>query len=163
MSDDESLLNDLISMIPGYGAYREQESRRQDDALTREFLASRLRQCKSSLTQLGQQAVAAGDLELPAQVERLRDRVDLAERRLEAAVEGYSGWFSKRKVDAKLLKDVATLDANLVSLVDRLDTLCAALSPTSNPQQSDWSELSEVIDRLHTRIDRRGEILKSGA
>ncbi len=61
MASEDSLLKDLAKLIPGYGSYLKEESRREDDRLTREFLVSRLQDCKSGLDQLGAAAVAAGD------------------------------------------------------------------------------------------------------
>lgn len=158
---DDSLLGDLISMIPGYGAYRDQQSRRDDDRLTREFLGRRLRDCKSNLEAIGKRAVAEGDLELPAQVEKICNRVELAQNRLSSAVEGYAGWFSERKVDAKLLEEIGTLDANLVSLVDQLDSLTESAAEQS--LASSAKEIDEALDLLHARIDRRTEVLKNGS
>lgn len=155
-----SLLKDLTKMIPGYGAYVDQESRREDDRKTREFLASRLGDCKDSLARVGRAAVERGDLELPAKVEKVREGVDRGQRRLLAAMEGYAGWFSERTVDAELLEKVAQQDSNLVSLVDQIDVIAKSLADSPKP---DLSELQEATDRLHERIDRRTELLKAGA
>ena len=57
MSDDDSMLSNLSRLIPGYGAYREQESRREDDRRTRQFLSKRLADCKARLDAVGKQAV----------------------------------------------------------------------------------------------------------
>ncbi len=163
MPNEDSLLKDLARLIPGYGAYLDEESRRQDDRLTREFLVSRLQDCKSKLDQMGAACVAAGDLSTPAVIEGLRKQIDLAQTRLRAAVEGYSGWFSQRKVDADLLKQVAELDANLVSVVDQMDATLTTLSSTKDFSLEQTAELREKVDLLHTRIDRRAEILKAAA
>lgn len=160
MSDNDSILKDLTKLIPGYGSYVEQESRRNDDRLTRDFLVTRLSDCKDSLDKIGNDALSKGDLDAPAKVEKLRSEVDLAQQRLRAAVEGYAGWFSERKVDADLLKQVAELDSNLVSLVDQMDAMGKSLLKSDS---LDLSEYSEAAERLNQRIDRRTEILKGGA
>ncbi|MFN3192156.1 MAG: hypothetical protein ACE361_16710 [Aureliella sp.] len=161
MADNEgSLIGDLVRMIPGYGAYVDQESRRDDDRKTREFLVGRLGDCKSTLAKIGRAAVEKADLETPARVERVRDGVDRAAQRLSAAVEGYAGWFSERTVDAELLGRVAELDANLVSLVDQMDADAKVQLEADKP---DFGTLTEAVDRLHQRIDRRSELLKTGA
>jgi hypothetical protein len=157
---EDSLLSDLARLIPGYGAYLDQEARRKDDRLTREFLTRRLDDCKAKLDEFGRQAAADGNLELPLQLEKLRDRMDLAQRRLAAAVEGYAGWFGERKVDATVLEEVAKLDANLVSVVDQIDAAAKGLSGEREPQLGD---LEELLTLLHQRIDRRTEIITAGA
>lgn len=157
---DDSLLSDLTKLIPGYGSYVEQESRRSDDRLTREFLQKRLNDCKETLDQIGQKAIAQGDLDAPAKVEMVRAKVDLAQQRLAAAVEGYAGWFSERKVDAELLREIGNLDANLVSLVDQMDAIGKTILKSGSLEFSDYVE---AVDLLNTRIDRRNEILRRGS
>ena len=160
MGDNDSLLKNLTRLIPGYGSYQDMESRREDDRLTREFLGSRLHDCKKKLDSIGEAAVSAGDLDAPMKIGKIRDRVDLGQSRLKAALEGYAGWFSEKKVDESLLKSVAELDANLVSLVDQMD---AILGDGKSLEGVNLSELDEAIDQLHKRIDRRNEILKAGS
>lgn len=159
-SKDDSILKDLTKLIPGYGSYVQQESRREDDRLTREFLVNRLSDCKSRLDALGQSALAAGDLDTPARIEKVRAAVDLAQSRLSAALEGYAGWFGERKVDVALLEEIGKLDANLVSLVDQIDQFASEQLKQST---FDLSEISGVVDLLHARIDRRTQVLKAGA
>lgn len=162
MATDDSLLKNLAKLIPGYGSYLEQESRREDDRLTREFLAKRLQDCKAGLDKLGAAAVAAGDLEAPARTEQLNKQLDRAQVRIRAAMEGYSGWFNQRQVDAEVLKKVAELDANLVSLVDQIDSGIQQLVEQSAFQQADkLAEIGEWAELLHARIDRRTEFLRA--
>jgi hypothetical protein len=156
-ASEDSLLSELKKKIPGYGAYRAQESRRDDDRSTRQFLAKRLQDCKTILDKRGAHAVAEGNLDAPLAIERLRNQLDLAQTRLSAAIEGYAGWFNERKVDASLLEQVAKLDEGLVSLVDQINAMLDSdVSPLHSP------ELQEAIGLLHKRIDRRGALLKEG-
>lgn len=158
-TDDDTLINAIKRKIPGYGAYREQEARRTDDRLTREFLVKRLREIMAKLDKIGANAVAAGDLNAPLELQQLRQRVERAQSRLSAAVEGYAGWFSDRKVDANLLTQVGTLDANLVSLVDQIDSFIQDLQSDSLTSKA---ELREALELLQSRLDRRHELLKTG-
>ncbi len=155
---NESFLGDLARRIPGYGGYLKQEARRDDDRLTREFLVSRLRDCLATLDRLGARAVSAGDLETPAAIQRVRSRVDLAQSRLSAAVEGYGGWFNRRTVDEPLLKQVADLDANLLALVDQLDAMATSFWKEDKPFDS--SEIADALELLHARLNRRDELLR---
>lgn len=149
----DSIIQDLKSLIPGYGAYQAQESRREDDRLTRGFLVKRIDQCKTQLDRLGSQAAKEGDLELPLQLEKLRAELDRARTRLAAAVEGYSGWFSSRVIDEKLLTQVSEQDSNLVSVVD-------LISKQLDEKPMDNSQIRDSIALLHQRVDRRAELLK---
>jgi hypothetical protein len=161
--DKDSLWRDLVHIIPGYGAYRAQQSRRDDDRRTREFLAQRLNDCKAALDRLSLQAVAAGDLELPMQLERLRQRIDVVRSRIASAPEGYAGWFGDREVDAELLEKIGQLDASLVSIVDQIDAAARAAGGTDGESAKlDWVQVAELVDRLQGRMDRRNELLRDG-
>jgi hypothetical protein len=113
----------------------------------------RIDECKSQLDSVGAQAARGGDLETPLQIDKYRNDLDRARSRLAGAMEGYSGWFSKRTVDEKLLEQVSQQDSNLASVVDLIGTL---LSQHPLPAQ----QLKETIDLLHQRIDRRNELMK---
>ena len=160
MAKKDSFLQDLTKLIPGYGSYKTLESRREDDRLTRDFLAGRLQDCKKKLDSIGQAAVAAGDLDAPVKIEKLRSSIDLTQSRLRAALEGYAGWFSEKTVDEELLKTIGELDANLVSLVDQIDSILAKLKADNS---NDFAELQEATELMQQRIDRRNEMLKSGS
>jgi len=146
-------MNSLSALIPGYGSYQKQESRREDDRLTREFVIKRIEECKTRLDALGLEAAVRGDLELPLAMEQIRNELDRARSRIAAAVEGYSGWFDRRSVDEELLKQVSQQDENLVSVVDMADQLIA-----QRPLPS--QQLAETLQLLHQRIDRRTALLK---
>ena len=160
MSSKDSIVRDLTSLIPGYGGYQALEARREDDRLTREFLVKRLKDAKNAIDQLGTKAIETGDLDAPMKIEKLRARIDLAQSRVSAALEGYAGWFSERTVDEKLLKQVAELDANLVSLVDQLEQIA---KDQSSSNHLDLSEMTEAAELLNRRIDRRNELLRVGS
>lgn len=153
-----STLEDLASLIPGYSGYQSLESRREDDRNTRKFVASRLAACKKVLDRISKAAIERGDMDTPSQLEKYRTRIDLAQNRVLAAVEGYVGWFSERKVDLELLKRIGELDANLIALVNQLDDW---LQKTANENISlSAVDVTELLDTLHARIDRRRELLQ---
>ena len=145
-------MSKLAALIPGYGAYQKQQSRRDDDRLTREFVIKRIDECKSRIDALGLQAANRGDFELPLAIEQYRNELDRARSRIAAAVEGYSGWFNKN-VDEEVLQQLSQQDESLVSVVDLIDQL---VSQPSLPSQ----ELIESLQMLHQRIDRRTALLK---
>lgn len=161
MSNDKgSLIQDLVKLIPGYGGYVEQESRRNDDRLARDFLCDRLTDCKAKLDRYAKKALESGDLELPAKVSSTHSELDRAQSRLRAAVEGYAAWFGYREVDASVLKEAHEVDLNMVSLVDQID---AMTQQAIDGEELNLADLTEAADRLHGRIDRRNQIIEDGS
>ncbi|MCA9127337.1 MAG: hypothetical protein KDB22_09630 [Planctomycetales bacterium] len=158
-TNDESLMSQLMRLLPGYGGYRDRESRREDDRITRQFLSQRLNDCKSACDLLGNQAVSAGNLELPSVLESVRARIEGVRNRLDSAVEGYSGWFTTHSVDVELLQRVCEADQRLVSYVDQIDNLLREIAEKS--KTFDAGKIRSLIDNLDRGIDRRNEILSS--
>ncbi len=156
-TSDDGWLQSLLNAIPGYGAYRDQQSRRDDDAATRAFLAKRLEEVGRRLTRIMATAANRGDIELPHRLEGLRTGMESARNRLTAAVAGYASWLDDREVGAELLEKVARHDQNLVGLVDRLDRLVAGVASAADDS---IAEMGEVLDLLLERIDRRDEMLR---
>ena len=154
---DNSIIGQIASLIPGYGGYLEQEERRKDDRLTRDFLAGRLQHCKADLDKLGKEAISQGDIDLPSKLEPLHGQVDLARSRLVSAVEGYAAWFDHRSVDTELLQEIADLDSNLISLVDQLDAMAEDWGENAS------TEYAAALKQLHHQIDRRTNLLKAGS
>jgi hypothetical protein len=157
---DDTLTNALKRKIPGYGAYRDQQARRDDDRVARVFLAKRLDDCKSAVDAAGAKALGEGDLDAPLRTERIRRNLDLARSRVTAALEGYGAWFDSRQVDADLLDQITRLDENMVSIVDQIEFM---VSQSDNLHQDHPKDLDEALKLLQQRIDRRNELLKNGA
>jgi hypothetical protein len=160
-SKSPSLIEQLAQWIPGYRGFRELDQRRQDDAAVRQYVSRRLQDCKRALDRLGEQALAAGDLDGPARLEKIRTRIQLAQSRVAAAVEGYASWFSRRTVDAALLDEVHQLDAGLITLADRIEVILKGTESAS--AAAAHVELAELVEELHQRLDRRAEVLQGEA
>lgn len=144
----------LKSLLPGYSSYQAIESRRNDDRMTRQWVAQRIDECKSQLDSLGVRAAAStGDFDTIMQIEGFRNELDRARSRVASAVEGYANWFSSQSVDQHLLKQLGQQDESLVSVVDLISTLIPQLPKSSE-------QLEENIQLLHQRIDRRALLLQ---
>ncbi|GIW99683.1 MAG: hypothetical protein KatS3mg111_3016 [Pirellulaceae bacterium] len=158
-SAEANWFDKLAAAIPGYGAYRDQESRRRDDARTRDYLADRLAEVRHRLTEWMASAATAGDLKVPAQVEPLARRLELAENRLRAAVEGYASWFDEREVDADRLQRVLEHDQNLIALVDQIDQEVARM--VAQQELPAASSVTDHVALLEERVGRRSDLLRN--
>ena len=158
MSKEKSnALESLTKYIPGFGGYAKKEKRREDDRLTREFLARRLQECKVSLEKKTLPLVEQGNLDAVAKSEKLRHKIELQQNRLRAAVEGYASWFDERQVDEALLKEIADMDENLIGVVDRLQQ---AVAPKDAAADIDWNLAEEMVTLLSDRFSRRQSTLQ---
>lgn len=147
---------DLLSkFIPGFGSYRTEQKRRDDDVAVRAFLAGRLQDCKRALQLLASQLLETGNFQAIQQAEKLRGDIEFAQAKIRAAVEGYSSWFETAKVDEAKLKAVLELDNDLVGVVDRLQHEISLLSKDA----FNASPASEIVRNLKERFSRRTELL----
>ncbi len=144
---------DLKLLIPGYNGYRSQKLRREDDRLTREFVIKRIEACKAKLDAIGVAAANQSDFDTPVRIERFRNELDRARARVNAAVDRYTGWFGTRDdIDEETLEQISRMDENLVAVVDLADQLIV-----EKPLPDE--KLTEAIELLHQRIDRRAALL----
>ena len=114
----QNWLEKIANAIPGFKGYREKELRRDSDRLQREYLSSRLEECKRGLNEIGSAATRGGDLDIINDVETARKRLDKAVARIRYADRGYAGFFDAIKVDEAVLGRVYEFDLGLLSGVE---------------------------------------------
>ena len=151
----DSTLDSFTKLIPGFGSYKSEQKRRDDDVEARKYLADRLQECKRDLQIVATQFLENGNFQAITQAEKLRAAIELAQSKIRAAVEGYSSWFETSKVDEAKLKKVLDLDNDLVAVVDRLQHEISLLSKDS----FDVASATEVVSNLKERFSRRAELL----
>lgn len=156
MSDSESFIERLRSLIPGYGGYKTLESRREDDRLTREYLIRRLGECKRDLEVILKPAMEKMDFSAVEHGEKLRHAIEHEQNRIRSAVEGYASWFDKRNVDEDLLKKVSEMEESLIGVVDRMHR---AIKPIDH-SPPDWTAANSMLQLLNERFERRRNLLR---
>ena len=148
-------MDQLTNFVSGFGSYRSEQKRRDDDAAVRRFLAERLQECKRDLQSFMLPLVEQANFTALNQGEKLRTQMDTAQSKIRAAVEGYSSWFESTKIDEAKLKQVLDLDNDLVGAVDRLQHAIGNLvSATPN-----FTEAESFVANLSDRFARRRELL----
>lgn len=148
-------MDQLTNFVPGFGSYRSEQKRRDDDVALRRFLAERLQECKRDLQSFMLPLVEQANFTALNQGEKLRTQMDTAQSKIRAAVEGYSSWFESTKIDEAKLKQVLDLDNDLVGAVDRLQHAIGNLvSATPN-----FTEAESFVANLSDRFARRRELL----
>ncbi len=157
MSDDDSLISELLNKIPGFGGYRKPSQLRDDDRAARSFVAKRLGECAASLDRFGAEVVKHLQLDEVAEVESVRDEVNRAKQRLLSAIEGYSSFWESGGADEAAIKQAIEIDHSLVSTVDQIDA--AAQACTKVPAQWDAAQFKDWTSHLHSRLDQRSDLL----
>jgi predicted aminopeptidase len=152
---ESSTLDVLSKYIPGFGAYRSEQKRRDDDLAVRQFLANRLQECKRDLQAVVVPLVDQGNFAAIQQGEKLRLALDNIQSKLRGAVEGYSSWFETVRVDEAKLKQVIDYDNDLVGVIDRIQHEITHVNPTA----PDFRAALDVVAMLKERFARRSDLL----
>jgi len=151
----ESIMDSLSKYVPGFGSYRSEQKRRDDDSAVRKYLADRLQECKRDLQVFMLPLVDQANFSAITQGEKLRTSIETAQSKIRAAMEGYSSWFESAKIDEAKLKQVLDLDNDLVGVIDRLQHEIKTLTIAS----PNFSESQSVVTDLKDRFSRRKELL----
>ena len=148
-------MDNLAKYVPGFGSYRSEQKRRDDDSAVRKYLADRLQECKRDLQSLMIPLVDQANFTAITQGEKLRSSIELAQSKMRAAVEGYSSWFESNKIDEAKLKQVLDVDNDLVGVIDRLQHEINNLAATA----PNFAEAQAIVTNLKDRFARRKELL----
>jgi len=159
-ADQRGIIESIGRKIPGFGGYLESESRRQSDALLRQWVADKLQKSKSGLDDYARNLVDLGQIDGLQMVDRLKARVDKAIGRIEGAVAGYSSLFGFVTIDADKLDEVYDHDLAMADMAAMLADEVHSLSSQSAPASMVLPPLLNKVDEIDEYIDRRTDILK---
>lgn len=156
----------FLDSIPGWSGYRDREQRRESDRLLRERLARDYGEIADRLGRLAARLAEDRKLRSIRYVDSPHGRLTHFTDRLKSATYGYAGLFSDRPVDAAALNQIRAFDESLGDGIGELRAAADTLADTDpdSPEFRDRSEeLGELIEKLLDRLDRRGELIESGA
>lgn len=151
----ESYMDQMTKFVPGFGSYRSEQKRRDDDVAVRRYLAERLQECKRDLQLILSPLVEQANFAAINEGEKLRAQIETTQSKIRAAVEGYSSWFESTRIDETTLKQVVDLDNDLVGVIDRLQLEISKLA-SSTPN---FTEAESIVASLKDRFARRKELL----
>jgi hypothetical protein len=161
----KSRVGSLLDKIPGYGGYRDKERRRESDRRIREQLALEYGQLADRLGRIATRLAEDRQIAAIRYVDRPHDELKTFIDRVRTATYGYAGLFSDNPVDEQALDQIAAFDQALDDQIEVLDEQISALE-AADPASPDFRTRSEAISQtvqgLRDRFDRRREVIDSG-
>lgn len=157
-------ISNLLDRIPGYGGYRDKERRRESDRLLRETLARDYQERADRLGTLAGRLADDREITAIRYVDDPHKRLTHFISRLRNATYGYAPLFGEQQVGDAALDQIAAFDRALDDQLELLDSQIANLeeaAPDTDKFSSASGEVSETIEGLHTRFDRRAEIIET--
>ena len=117
---DRSIFERIAMYIPFYRGYRARNLRRDVDREVRLAVSKMIKATKVELENVHREVVETGDMVTARKVERIRNKVDTYNTKIEKAAAGYSGIWASVKKEEQELDAVVEFDAKLLETSDDL-------------------------------------------
>jgi hypothetical protein len=153
-------IESILRRIPGFKGYLEKEYRRDSDAVQRSWLADRLQRGKPALDAYGRTLVDAKKLDMLAQLDHFKSRLDKTIGRLRGGMQGYSGFFDLVQVDQTLLERIYQHDVKTMDTVDALAAAMEKLAAANADTPTPLAALNDQLGQVEQLLDHRQDILK---
>lgn len=164
MSDGRRLnfLEKAIRIIPGYKGYKGKEERRDNDALFRSMLATRIEGLLATATGGLANLKGPDALEYASGFGRLTKKLELAADKVRFAARGYRGWFDMHKVQENELDKLYEFDCSLTEDVDKMqvdfEALGSAVDSGTRVRETLEVAIAGLDDFLH-RLEGRSSLM----
>ena len=122
VKSEQSLMEKIATLVPGYRGYKLKELRREADKLIRNYLYQQLKQGENDLKSVLQRLVDSKLTDMWTDVDRLITDLDTVASEINHASYGYAGFFDAVRVNEKRLNNMLDFDGKLVDNVSSLTT-----------------------------------------
>jgi len=161
VKDDRSLFERVTMYIPFYRGYRSRNLRRDVDREVRMAISKIIKAAKSELENVHREVVGTGDMTVARRVERIRNKVDTYNTKVEKAVNGYSGMWASVKKEEQELDAVVEFDAKVLESADDLRKDAEKLrNAVGNDINNMVIEMERKVDSLIEAYEERELVLK---
>ncbi len=157
---DESSLQRLLGMVPGFKGYRELEVRRRADQLLRDHLVGLLDRDRAKLQRFEADLSRAGKLAAVGALDLVLGHLTKARDRLRYADYGYTGFFDTPRLREG---DLDRLYAHDLSMRDQLAEVGKQVEAVTASDDATLEAALKTLDAsvgdLEGMIDQRGEVI----
>lgn len=155
---DDSALQKLLAVIPGYKGYREREVRRDADKLLREHLVGLIDGIRQKLTRLQREMSDRKEFKPVTDLDRIGRRLTRVRDRLEHAPYGYAGFLDAAQVNEAELDKLYDYDLALKQTLAQIETAAdKVIAGTQDQFDEVLRELGDEIEELSRMLDVRSE------
>ncbi|MCE1166355.1 MAG: hypothetical protein LWX07_13235 [Bacteroidetes bacterium] len=161
---NESFLERMKRLIPGYDGYVNRDNSRELDTILRNQLALKLESNKTKITNSVSNLSSAGRLFETANIDKIDKKNETAIAKFKSAARGYSGAFDVVKVKEDKLTALYNFDEALLTDVESVCGLFSELedgSKTGGNIQDAVSKIGATLDGLIQKFNDRENILSN--
>lgn len=164
MSDGRQLnfLEKAIRIIPGYKGYKGKEERRDNDALFRGMLATKIDGLLVIVTSGLANLKGPDALNSAGGFDRLTKKLEMAADKVRFAARGYRGWFDMHKVQENELDQLYEFDCALTEEVEKMhvdfEALGSAVDSGTGVKETLEVAIAGLDDFIH-RVQGRSSLM----
>jgi hypothetical protein len=154
-------LKNLLSKVPGFKGYIEKEDRRTADKMLREMVADRFEELQHQLSNIQQEFVREGKLDLMDELEAIDVKFNTFVDRIRHATYGYSGFFDAVKIDEAKLDKMYAYDNALLDAVDGIQNALDSLNLADEEDvlKENIRTLDDLLRQSIQAVNRRKEVI----
>ena len=120
VNDDQDVVKNLLSKIPGFKGYIERDNRRSSDKILREMIAQRYQDEWKRVSAIQRDLVNEGELKLVGDLESASLKISQFADRIKTAAYGHSSFFEAVKINEDELKTLYEYDTKLLESADEI-------------------------------------------
>lgn len=157
IESEQTILERIVEYIPGYRGYRQRERRRDMDKALRTYVANKMREFMSKLSNLSKPLTNAGKLDLLDDIDNLYRRLEGVADKIRLATYGYTGFFDTVKVREHELEALYQFDLQLMDAVNRLNELLETRDETTLVKDSVL--LQERLNSIESNVRQLEQLM----
>ncbi len=164
VKSNESFLEKVKRIIPGYDGYVNRDNSRELDTKLRNTLAQYLDNNKTALKNTVLNLSKTGKLFQTDGIDRLQNKLQEVIAKLRSAARGYSGAFDVVKIKDDKLNQIYQFDSGLIDLVNNVNGTCSELETNSSSNvdiNAAQQKLSDLLDNFIKQFNERENILRN--
>lgn len=121
ITNQQDLLKNLASKIPGFGGYIERQNRRAADKLLRESVAARFEELWTRTSEVQTGMVSDGMISVMDEMEQAAIKLRTFADKIKTASYGYAGFFDAVKINEEELAQLYQFDLSFFAMAEQIE------------------------------------------
>jgi hypothetical protein len=159
-----SLVERIVSYVPGYRGYKQKELRRESDRLIRMKVSALIREGKENFESfsLSNLETISKDKDLRMLYDNIRFMFDKVWQKIDKAEAGYSGFFDIIKIREEELDQITKYDLSLIDSAEKIKNETKELNNKildANSIKGEMRKIISLLEDLEEKIDERNKFI----
>jgi hypothetical protein len=159
-----SLVERIVSYVPGYRGYKQKELRRESDRLIRMKVSALIREGKENFESfsISNLETISKDKDLRMSYDNIRFMFDKVWQKIDKAEVGYSGFFDIIKIREEELDQITKYDLSLIDSAEKIKNETKELNNKildANSIKGEMRKIISLLQDLEEKIDERNKFI----